>query len=349
MLAVTADAVLVRHLLSVTAAVGVAADVEADPSSLRPRWRREGVVLVGVDQAARVADLGLPRRSEVYVLGQATDRDETHSWSARLGAAVVTLPEGAGDLAAVLAELASRRPRAGRILCVVGGSGGVGASTLAAALAVTAARTGERTLLVDGDPTGGGLDLLLGAEHLPGWRWPRLAAARGHLGDLGGELPHAEGVELLSMDRSPGTLGPLHPEQVAAVLGSAARCHGLTVVDLPRAVDAGGAEALRRADQTLLLVQGDVRGVAAARRVALLVSPTCRSLAVVVRMGRTRGLEATTVAQALELPLLATVEHDPSLARGAERGDPPGRSARTPLSRSCRRLLGHEDTEGRAA
>ena len=27
--------------------------------------------------------------------------------------------------------------------------------------------------LVDLDPMGGGLDLLLGAESTPGWRWPR--------------------------------------------------------------------------------------------------------------------------------------------------------------------------------
>ena len=44
-------------------------------------------------------------------------------------------------------------------------------------------------MLIDADPRSGGLDLLLGAERTAGWRWPRLATARGHLGDLTGQLP----------------------------------------------------------------------------------------------------------------------------------------------------------------
>src|SRR2546421_294935 len=57
---------------------------------------------------------------------------------------------------------------------VVGGRGGAGASTLACALAVTAARSGHRTMLIDGDPLGGGLDVLLGGERAGGLRWPDL-------------------------------------------------------------------------------------------------------------------------------------------------------------------------------
>ena len=62
--------------------------------------------------------------------------------------------------------------RRGAAVAVVGGCGGAGASVLAAALAVTAVRHGGRALLVDCDPLGGGLDLVLGAEHVAGLRWP---------------------------------------------------------------------------------------------------------------------------------------------------------------------------------
>ena len=57
-----------------------------------------------------------------------------------------------------------------RLVAVVGGSGGAGASTLSAALAVTALRLGVRPWLVDADPLGGGIDLALGGEDTVGLR-----------------------------------------------------------------------------------------------------------------------------------------------------------------------------------
>jgi Mrp family chromosome partitioning ATPase len=95
---------------------------------------------------------------------------------------------------------ARRAARPAASSAFMGGSGGVGATTLAAGLAFVAART-QRTMLIDADPRSGGLDLLLGAERTPGWRWPRLATARGHLGDLTGQLPSIDGIDLLSMAR----------------------------------------------------------------------------------------------------------------------------------------------------
>ena len=90
-------------------------------------------------------------------------------------------------------------------------------------------------MLIDADARSGGLDLLLGAERTAGWRWPRLATARGHLGDLTEQLPSVEGVDLLSMARGESTPGwELQAEQLKSVLLSAMRSHEITVVDLPR-------------------------------------------------------------------------------------------------------------------
>ena len=67
-----------------------------------------------------------------------------------------------------MTDLAGRPSGSGPVICVVGGSGGVGASTLAAALAFVAARQAARSVLVDTDRLGGGLDLLIGAERVDG-------------------------------------------------------------------------------------------------------------------------------------------------------------------------------------
>ena len=51
-----------------------------------------------------------------------------------------------------------------QVIVVVGARGGAGASSLAVALAQSSAQEGKRTVLLDADELGGGIDLVLGAE-----------------------------------------------------------------------------------------------------------------------------------------------------------------------------------------
>lgn len=336
---ITADSELLDHVLSVTAAVGIEPQVASDPGALRPLWSTATAVLIGVDQAPQVAAMVLPRRTEIYLLGLERDRDAVHTWSMPLGGAVLTLPDGASWLATALADAGGQRAGHGQLVAVVGGSGGVGASTLAAGLAFVAARSAVRTMLIDADPYGGGIDLLLGAERTDGWRWPRLASARGHLGDLGGQLPQVDGMDILSMARGEEDTGGPDAEQLTSIVVSAVRSHRLTVVDLPRSLSPAAREAVRRADRVLLVVQADVRGVAAGRALVRQLDQACRELSLVVRLGRARGLDADTVAAGLGLPLAGTVADDPALIAAAECGDPPARSPRSPLAKSCRGIL----------
>jgi secretion/DNA translocation related CpaE-like protein len=336
----TTDPELLDHVLSVTAAAGVEPVVLADPGELRPLWAGPSIVLVGMDQAAGVAAQQLPRRAEVYVLGDDRAPAEAYRWSTLLGAAVLLLPSGATWLAGAVADLSGQRPGVGRVICVVGGSGGAGASTCAGALAFVSAQTSRRTLLVDADPTGGGLDLLLGAERVAGWRWPRLAGARGHLGAFGDRLPRVEEVDVLSMarDTSAGDHG-LGPLAVKAVMLSAMRSHDLIVVDLPRSLGPASREAILRSDLVLLVARDDIRGIAAAREVARNAGRDGSRLGVVVRQGRSRNLDPQLVATGLDIDLLGTVSDDPNLPAAAERGDPPARSARSPLAQLARLVL----------
>ena len=111
-----------------------------------------------------------------------------------------TTPSWLSDALADLGWAADRVRAGGR---VIGGSGGVGASTWRPAwpsprpVQGRAQHAGRRR-----SATGGGIDLLLGAERVDGWRWPRLAGARGHLGDLAGQLPTVDGVDVLAMART---------------------------------------------------------------------------------------------------------------------------------------------------
>jgi len=314
-------------------------EVVADPALLSTAWARAPLVLVGVDLAAEVAALVLPSRRGVFLVGLDQGLTDVCAWSVPLGAAVLALPSGADALAAAVAEVGGRRARTGRLVAVVGGSGGVGGSTCAAGLAVVGARLGRRTALVDVDERGGGLDLLIGAEGADGWRWPRFAGARGFLGDLHGQLPHSDGVDVLSMAREAPAGAPVGAEQLRAVLSSVTRTHDLVVVDLPRSLTPACREALRQADDVLLVVRADLRGIAAARELLQDVGPASASVRLLVREGRVRGVEPAAVAGALGLPRAGTVPFDAGLVLAAERGDPPGRSPRSALARSCRHIL----------
>lgn len=336
---VTSDVELLDHVLAVAAAAGVEPQVVSDAGSVRPVWTSAATVVIGVDQAPQLANMVLPRRPDVFVVGEEEAHDELCAWSLPLGAAVVLLPSGAHRLTTALADATGPGGSTGAVVALIGGSGGVGASTSAAALAFVAAQHGLRTLLVDADPGGGGIDLLVGAERVPGWRWPRLETARGHLGNLTGQLPQVDGVDVLSMARSRRHEAGPDVEQMKSVLLSGTRSHQLVVVDVPRQLTSASREALRRSDLVLLVVLAQLRGVAAAQQMIRQLDDACTSMSLLVRLTRPRSLSAEAVADGLALPLLGSLADDPSVAVGAARGEPPGRSGRSPLARSCRSVL----------
>lgn len=336
----TADPDRLDDLLRVTAGVGLEADVASRVEACRPSWQTVPLVLVGSDLAAGLGGLHLPHREGVIVVGSRAERDDPGLWRAALevGAhAVVLLPDGEPELVARLAG-ADRPAGRGVVLAVVGGRGGAGASVLAAAIAVAAQRAGHRPVLVDADPWGGGADLLLGGEDLPGLRWSDLVGLEGTLdgGALCQALPRPHGVPVVAWDR--GGVVRVPAAAVAAVLDATARSHDLVVVDLPRRADDVTAAVLARARTTYLVVPAEVRAaVAASQALAWLVPGSSARL--VVRTGRGRSVEPEQVAAALAIPLAAVVADDARIAAALETGEPPGAAARSALARVADALV----------
>lgn len=347
-LLVTADSVLLDDLLRLAAAAGVELQVALDGPAARPDWAAAPLILVGGDRAATCAAANLPHRPGVVLVLR--DGRSAEALAGQLGAShVARLPEAEHWLVARLGEPAAPRsaPRA-RSIAVLGGRGGAGASVLAAALAHTAARASLRTLLVDADPLGGGLDLLLGWEALDGLRWPELAAARGRVDapSLVRALPGRGALALLSWARGEGPRD-VPVEAMSAALDAGRRGRDVVVLDLPRHLPRSAAIALAAADRAVLVVPAQLRATAAAARVAALAAAHHQALEVVVRGPAPGRLTALDVAQALGLPLAGTLGAEPGLAGALERGRAPGANARGPLAALCRQLL--DDLTGRAA
>lgn len=339
-LLVTADPQLLDDVLRLAAAVDTEVHVERDVPAVRDAWMSAPVVLVGADLADRVCGAALPRRDGVVVVSH--DLDDAAVWrrALELGAfRVAFLPDAEEWVADTLADAADRDARHALVVGVAGGRGGAGASTLATALAVTGPRLALPTVLLDADPLGGGLDLLLGAEAASGLRWPDVAGARGRVNaeSLREALPRAAELAVLSWDRSEALTVP--PSAMRTVLSAVRRGHELVVVDLPRRLDDAVRPVLDVADTVLLVVPAEVRATAAAARVAAELTAACADVRVVVRGTVAGGLEPEAVAGALGLPLAGRVRTESSVAAAAERGEPPARRGAGSLGQFAQRFL----------
>jgi secretion/DNA translocation related CpaE-like protein len=347
-LVVTADQDLLDDLLRLAAAGGTEVDVAPDPAAARSRFTPAPLVLIGADQADACLRARLPRRPRMVIVGRSPAVESTWQVAELLGAEhVAVLPTAEPWLVDRLGERHDP-DNAARVLAVIGGRGGAGASILAGGLAVTAVGTGLRTLLVDADPLGGGLDLVLGWEQVDGLRWPALMGAGGRVDPpaLLQALPHRGDLVLLSFARDGQQ--PVPGEAMAATLDAARRGRDVVVADLPRQLDDAAVLALQAADRAILVVPAELRATAAAARVASAVSMHCEQLAVVVRGPAPGRLKAREVARALGLPLAGSLRPEPALCAALERGEAPAAAGRGPLAELCRRLI-DELTSGRRA
>ncbi|WP_433299914.1 septum site-determining protein Ssd [Actinoplanes sp. CA-030573] len=354
-LVVTADSHLLDDLVRLAAAGRTEVTVAADPQAARSRIASAPLVVLGADQVVAWLRARVPRHRRTVVVSR-------HGWPPgiddavrRLGPMhVCLLPRGEPWLIDRFAERPPEPPGerlpVARTIAVIGGRGGAGASTLAVGLAVTAAEAGHRTLLIDADPLGGGLDLLLGWEELSGLRWPELAEAGGRVDPptLLGSLPQRGDLVLLSFDRD--ELPAVPGEAMAAALDAGRHGRDLIVADLPRQLDDAAVLALQSADRAVLIVPAEVRAVAAAAQVVQAVRAHRDDLELVVRGPAPGSLKADQIAKVLHLPLAGLLRPEPALCEAIELGRTvAAANGKGPLSALCRKLIGQLAPTGVAA
>ncbi len=342
-LLITCDDQLLDDLLRLAAAAGTGLEVAHDTTSALRAWAGAALVLVGADLAGTLAAQDPPRRELVYVVGVAPLADGLFRSALGAGAAgVVELPAAETWLVEQLTDATDaaggRRVRHGDLVGVVGGSGGVGATTLACALALVSARR-EAAALVDLDPLGPGTDRVVGLDGAAGVHWDELVGSRGRLGSrsLRSALPEKDGLVVLTW--APGPAAPLQPAAVREVLSAAQRGNDRVVLDLPRALDEIAAEAATRCDRLLLVVEPTVAGVAAAARVTALLRPLNDRIGLVLRR-RAGTVPAPEVVTALGLPLVAEAPHHRRLAEHVDLGLGPVHAGRSALARCVETVLG---------
>ena len=189
------------------------------------------------------------------------------------------------------------------VIGVLAGCGGAGASTFAAVLAGCA---GPPAFLLDCDPLGGGIDVLLGCEQLPGPRWGQVRLRGGPLDPqvLLSGLPCWHEVRFLAADSQQ----QLTESGLATVIDATARV-APTVLDLPRTGSPARQTALERCDLVVLVTPAELRGATAAAMIVPGLDE--RRTALVVR-GGARALPAGRLSALLGLPVLAELPYDPA-------------------------------------
>lgn len=338
-LLVTADDALLGDLLRLAAAAGVSLDVAPDPGAARGAWSAAPLVLVGADAVSGLAASAPPRRSRVLVAVAGPAPDPLFRHAVAIGAeAVLELPAADTWMVERLSDAADGPAHEALTLAVLGGCGGAGASTFAAALARTAAKPQTPGLLMDLDPVGGGLERIVGLDDVDGVRWDSLLGSTGRFGSrsLRSALPQQAGLSVLGF--GPQARAPLDAPAVREVLTAAQRGHETVVVDLPRHLDGPAHEVLARADHVLVVCGlGLLQVAACGRRVAALAEAGARPHLV----ARTTGSAADPgeVAELLGVPLLVAMGDQRRLDEAIDLGLGPVHRRRGPLARAAREAL----------
>lgn len=347
-LVLAADAALRDELVRLAAAAGSVPEVlsATGPEALAA-WPRASAAVVGGAEAVALAEAGAGRRAAVLVCCAEDDAwgpDDPALLRAALALGadrVASLPHDAAAVTAALAD-AGDPVTSAPVVAVVGGSGGAGASVLAAALATRAAARGP-TVLVDLDPVGPGAARLLGLDDGGGIGWPDLARGAGRLAaaELREAVPRTPaGVGVLGWPGSPTSPGAATVREAVA---AAARGHRAVVADLPRADLATHRELVAAARAVVLVARATVPGAWAAARLLgeepLAAPATLRRTLLVVR-GDAQAAER--LGRALALDPVATVPDHRGLPESLDLG-------RWPVPARGRPPRGRAGAVGRAA
>jgi secretion/DNA translocation related CpaE-like protein len=204
-----------------------------------------------------------------------------------------------------------------RTIVVVPAVGGAGASTLSCALSSHYVQRGLKVCLIDADPRAGGLDVLMGCEQASGLRWTDVTSIQGEVPaqELLNSLIVSNGIHLLTHRR----------EQFQTDYADIARMHkalssvcDVVVIDAPRLTEEVTKQLIADCDSTLIVTPTTVQ----ASSVITSVKPALAAAGsgLVVRQIPGSGLTPVGIAQALEIPVLATLPTDARIVEQIEQG-----------------------------
>jgi secretion/DNA translocation related CpaE-like protein len=227
---------------------------------------------------------------------------------------LLEIPRESAILLQKLSDLENKKSVRAKTIAVISGSGGAGAS-IVAAMAAWGMRRRFQTVLVDLAPDGGGVDVIFGQERNPASRWRDFVNSQGEIPSrtFQRELPKVESLTLMSHDR-----GEFENsfEINKKVLISLFQSFELAVVDLE-------IENLKNLNfqEVVLVCTNTVKGVAAAVRKNNQIKNAGFTAKLVVRELAGGDVNAEKIAQALKLELVAVLTTETQFQKDLDRGN----------------------------
>jgi len=231
----------------------------------------------------------------------------------------------------------------GRVVAVLGASGGCGASTLAVNLAVVLAAERRTCALVDLKPGVGDLAALLDLKPTHTLADLCHSTARMDAAMLEKALaPHSSGVRLLAPPQKFQDIRLLTPRAIQRALEQARSHYPFVVIDLEDCYHEEQIMALRLADAILLTARLDFTSLRNTRRLldhlGQLDIPRERVSVVISRHGQAKELPKAEVEQTLSLKLTHLIPEDAAAVNGANNTGTPV-VLKSPSSRAAQAIV----------
>lgn len=240
----------------------------------------------------------------------------------------------------------------GKVFAIMSGKGGVGKSTIAAALAEYYARQGMSTVLLDGDVGLRCADLMLGAQSQVLYDLSDVTEGKCALEQA---LVQAAGLPKLHMLAAPQMLRPsdLKAKDLGRLITRLSDLQDVLILDAPAGVGRGLKNLLGAAAEPVIVATPDDVSVRDAERIGMLLKEREEPRPVIVfnradkRLVRRGEMAApAALAQALDMPLMGVIPESRLVYRAALKHLTPLQCGDENVTRAigilAKRLLGHE-------
>lgn len=210
----------------------------------------------------------------------------------------------------------------GRVFAICSGSGGVGKSTLALALALGAASSGRETILLDASGVSRACDLALGLENVVALDMADVLCGEADMQQALYRVPQQEKLRFACASLYDGTM-------LCDIAGIALALQSLCevlIIDLPTGQAALESGLLGERDARVIVLRPDDSAIRAAERMLMRTAGEPAECFLVVNrlrkelVKKNRQYPERTVEMILDRPVLGCIPENDSMILGMEKG-----------------------------
>lgn len=210
----------------------------------------------------------------------------------------------------------------GKMITVCSGSGGVGKSTAALALAVHAAKRGRSTVLLDASGASRSCDLMLGLESVVTLDMVDVIHQQADMESALYDVPNCEHLRFACASLYDDVL----TAELSSILLVLQSLSDILVIDLPTGQVNLGEGLLKKDDIQIVVSRPDDASIRSAERVMMKMNDRSAERYLVVnhaspaRQRKNAQYDAQTAAMVLDCPLLGCIPEDDSLTGQPHKG-----------------------------